>query len=129
MLYFIDESGHDHRESPYEVLAAVAIRERDLWNLIQAVRAAELEHFGVRLAEVGIELKGLKLLKRKTFRLAGEGEPFDPEERRNLSRELVLEGFDAEKTGRQAKVTSRGLIAYGQAKIAFVEAVFRIMAR
>jgi hypothetical protein len=39
MLFFIDESGHDHGEAPYEVLAAVAVSERDLWNLIQAVRA------------------------------------------------------------------------------------------
>lgn len=45
MLYFIDESGHDRRESPYEVLAAVAIHERDLWNVIQAIRHAELEFF------------------------------------------------------------------------------------
>ena len=129
MLYFIDESGHDHRQSPYEVLAAVAVQERDLWNLIQAVRAAELEHFGVPLAQVGIELKGMKFLKKKTFRLAGEGPPIDPEERRNLVRELVLEGYDAQKTGRQAKVTFRGLVAYGQAVLSFVEAVFRIMAR
>jgi hypothetical protein len=38
MLFFIDESGHDHGDAPYEVLAAVAIAERDLWNLIQATR-------------------------------------------------------------------------------------------
>jgi hypothetical protein len=47
MLLFIDESGHDHKETPYEVLAGVAIRERDLWNLIQAIRNAELEFLGV----------------------------------------------------------------------------------
>jgi len=45
MAYFlsVDESGHDRRESPYEVLAGVAVEDRDLWNLIQALRAAEGE--------------------------------------------------------------------------------------
>jgi len=66
MLLFIDESGHDHREAPYEVLAGVAIRERDLWNLIQAIRDAELEFFGLHMAEVGLEFKGRKLLKRNS---------------------------------------------------------------
>jgi hypothetical protein len=129
MLYFIDESGHDHKNSPYEVLAAVAVQERDLWNLIQAIRSAEIEHFGVHLAEVGIELKGTKLLKRKTFRLASEGEAIPTEERRNLVRELVLEGWQAQQEGRQAKVSFRGLVAYGQAVLAFVEAVLRLMVR
>lgn len=129
MLYFIDESGHDHKNSPYEVLAAVAVQERDLWNLIQAIRSAEIEYFGVHLAEVGIELKGTKLLKRKTFRLASEGEVIPTEERRNLVRELVLEGWQAQQEGRQAKVSFRGLVAYGQAVLAFVEAVLRLMVR
>lgn len=129
MLYFIDESGHDHVNSPYEVLAAVAVQERDLWNLIQAIRAAELQIFGVHLAKVGIEFKGTKFLKKKTFRLAGEGDPIPPDKRRDLARELILEGFNAKKEDRDARVSRLGLIAYGQAVLAFVEAVFRIMAR
>ena len=129
MLYFIDESGHDHRASPYEVLAAVAVQERDLWNLIQAIRSAELEFFGVPFSEVGIELKGTKLLKKKTFRLAGEGDPIPAEERRDLVRALVIAGHEAEQTGTQAAVTFRGLVAYGQTVIAFVERIFNLMAR
>ena len=49
MLLFIDESGHDHGEAPYEVLAGVAISQRDLWNLIQAIRGAEVEFFGLHM--------------------------------------------------------------------------------
>jgi hypothetical protein len=67
MLLFVDESGHDHGEAPYEVLAGVAVSERDLWNLIQAIRAAELEFFGIHMTEVGIEFKGKKLLKNKSL--------------------------------------------------------------
>lgn len=129
MLYFIDESGHDHGASPYEVLAAVAVQERELWNLIQAIRDAEREYFGVQFSEVGIEFKGTKLLKRKTFRLAGEGDPIPPDERRNLVRGLVIRGHEAEKNGAQARVTFRELVAYGQAVSAFVERVFLLMGR
>ncbi|HET7624456.1 MAG TPA: DUF3800 domain-containing protein [Verrucomicrobiae bacterium] len=129
MLYFIDESGHDHGASPYEVLAAVAVKERDLWNLIQSIRSAELELFGVAFADVGIEFKGTKLLKKKTFRLAGEGDPVPADERRDLVRALVIRGHEAEKTGAQAVVTFRELVAYGQTVVAFIERVFRLMGR
>jgi hypothetical protein len=47
MLLFIDESGHDHREMPYEVLAAVSVAEDYLWNLVQAIRSAEREKHGI----------------------------------------------------------------------------------
>jgi hypothetical protein len=38
---FVDESGQDHKESPYEVLAGVAIHDSALWNLICEVKLAE----------------------------------------------------------------------------------------
>src|SRR5258708_12284828 len=84
MLLFIDESGHDHKAAPYEVLAGVAIGERDLWNLIQAIRNAELEFLGLHMAEVGLEMKGRKLLKKKIIRFAGEGPTIPADERRTL---------------------------------------------
>jgi len=93
MLFFIDESGHDHGEAPYEVLAAVAVSERDLWNLIQAVRSAEIEFFGIHFSEVGVEFKGKKLLKNKTFRHARQGPPIEPARRRDLVREFLLKGW------------------------------------
>ncbi len=111
MLFFIDESGHDHGASPYEVLAAVAVQERELWNLIQAIRDAELEFFGIRLGEVGIELKGSHLLKRKVFRLASEGDPIEPQSRRNLVRALVQRGQEPKGAGTQPPVRFRELVA------------------
>jgi len=41
-LLFIDESGQDRRDSPCEVLAGIAIEDRDLWNLITAIQQADL---------------------------------------------------------------------------------------
>lgn len=65
---FVDESGQDRRNSPYEVLAGVAVEDRELWRLIQALKSSQEEHFGMRLFDAyGAEAKGLKLLKTKVF--------------------------------------------------------------
>ena len=74
-LLFLDESGQDHHESPYEVLAGMTVEDRDLWNLVQEVQEAEVRCFGCRYTEGRQELKGKKLLKRKTFRLAAQLPP------------------------------------------------------
>lgn len=129
MLLFIDESGHDHKEAPYEVLAGVAIRERDLWNLIQAIRNAELEFFGVHMAEVGLELKGRKLLKRKVVRFAGEGPPIEQDERRHLVKNFLEKGWRRSQGEAVEDVKSKELIAYGQAALAFVRRVLELSGR
>lgn len=117
---FVDESGHDRRESPYEVLAGVAVEDRDLWNLIQALRAAEIEHFGFRYTADRGELKAKKLLNRKTFRLASQLPPIPREERAGLARECLENGAGA---GR------RQLTALAQSKISYVENAIEICAR
>lgn len=129
MLLFIDESGHDHKEAPYEVLAGVAIRERDLWNLIQAIRHAELEFFGLHMAEVGLEMKGRKLLKKKIIRFAGEGRAIDPDERRALVQSLLRKGWQRSQGKTVEDVKFNELVAYGQAVLAFVQRVFELAAR
>src|SRR3954468_5767806 len=64
---FIDESGHDRKASPYEVLAGIAIKDCELWPFINELHAAEIRHFGRRYSQGTAELKGLKLLKTKVF--------------------------------------------------------------
>ena len=129
MLLFIDESGHDHKAAPYEVLAGVAIRERDLWNLIQAIRNAELEFLGLHMADVDLEMKGRKLLKRKIIRFAGEGTAIEPDERRKLVRSLLEKGWRRSRGETVEDVKFNELVAYGQAVLAFVRRVFEITAR
>lgn len=128
MLLFIDESGHDHGEAPYEVLAGVAVAERDLWNLIQAIRAAETHFFGVLFSEVGIEFKGKKLLKTKTFRHARQAPQIDPERRRDLAREFLLKGSREAKGGPVEPRSKDEFAAYGQAVRAFVFRVLELCA-
>ena len=129
MLFFIDESGHDHGEAPYEVLAAVAVAEADLWNLIQAIRAAEIQFFGVHLGEVGVEFKGKKLLKNKTFRLARQGPAIEPNQRRHLAHEFLMKGWREQQGGPQEARTRDEFTAYGQAARAFVLRILEICAR
>lgn len=128
MLFFLDESGHDHGEAPYEVLAAVAVSERELWKLIQSIRAAELEFFGVHMKDVGLEFKGKKLLKNKTFRHARQLPAIDPVRRRDLVRAFLLKGFE-ETQGSPPQARSREeFAAYGQAVKAFVIRVLQLAA-
>lgn len=116
MLFFIDESGHDHGEAPYEILAAVAVAEADLWNLIQAIRAAEIQFFGVHLTEVGVEFKGKKLLKNKTFRHARQGPAIESNRRRDLAHEFLMKGWREQQGGPQETRTRDEFTAYGQAQ-------------
>jgi hypothetical protein len=128
MLLFIDESGTDRREAPYEVLAGVVVRERDLWNLIQAIRTAEREHFGTTLSSLGVEFKGRTLLKHKTFRLAGQGDPLPPDCRCVLTHEFLQKGLREAAGGPMEPRQRDEFTAYGQAVLAFVERVYELCA-
>ncbi len=122
-LLFIDESGHDHGESPYEVLAGIAVDDARTWNLITAIQAAEIAHFGQRITHGALELKAKKLLKRKTYRLAAQMAPFSSDDRRLLAQECLAEGRAAVAESRPAKVSRAQLTALAQAKLAFVQAL------
>ena len=67
-LLFIDESGHGHAASPYEVLAGVAIQDWVVRELIERLYKAEVHFFGRRYSDGHRELKAKRLLKSKVFR-------------------------------------------------------------
>lgn len=109
---FIDESGQDQRQSPYEVLAGIAIGDRKLWRLIQDLSDAQEDIFGLRLFEAyGSEAKAQKLLKKKVFTHAAQMPPFAPDQRRTLAREILQDG---------TAVSRERLTALAQAKLAYV---------
>jgi len=66
-LLFIDESGNDHKESPYEVLAGISIPDRNLWKLIQNTKQIKSKLFGGFYEARRIELKATKIFKTKNF--------------------------------------------------------------
>jgi hypothetical protein len=116
---FIDESGQDQRESPYEVLAGVVIEDKNLWPLIHALHKTELGYFGCRYATEERELKAKRLLKTKTFRQAGAAEPIDSEVRRKLAKKCLETGAGA---------PPRQQAALAQAKIGYVGKVLELAA-
>ncbi len=116
---FIDESGHDERESPYAVLAGVAVQDEKLWQFIDAIVKAEHQYFGLRYSHLKEEFKGRKFLKRKVFRHAEQTPPIAPDERRVLAHDCLLAGPAA---------TRRQISALAQAKIAFVNEVIDLSA-
>ena len=119
-ILFIDESGHDGKASPHEVLAGVSVEDRELWNLISAIQQIEIECFGRRYSEGVSELKGKKILKTKVFRHAMSRPEFDREDRRSLAKLALDRGNIA---------TPDQLAALGQAKIEFVRKTLTICAQ
>jgi hypothetical protein len=128
-LLFLDESGVDQRDSPYEVLAGIAVRDQHLWNLICRIQEAEEEFFGDRISSNALELKAKRLLKRKTFRLALQLPPMEPEERRGLAHACLAKGSGVKGTQEPSGATARELTALAQAKIAFAEKVLELCSR
>lgn len=114
---FIDESGQDHHESPYEVLAGIAIEDKDLWKFIQAIQKIELSCFGRRYRLDGREIKAKKFINKKTFRLANQLPPIDVLARVILAKAALDKG---ENPGR-IKLT-----ALAQAKLSYVREIFSL---
>jgi len=63
-LLFLDESGHDHKNCPYEVRGGISIHASKLWPFVQQLQTAEFAAFGASLREYSKELKGSKLLNK-----------------------------------------------------------------
>jgi hypothetical protein len=117
---FIDESGQDRKDSPYEVLAGVAIKDESLWELIRELHGAEISHFGRRYSAGTRELKAKKILKTKVFNHAQLNCQILPNEVPSLAKELLDDGT--------ANATARHFKALALAKIAYVTDVFTICA-
>lgn len=118
-ILFLDESGHDLKDSPYEVIAGIAIEDKNIWNLIGEVHLLEENIFGRRYSQGQRELKARKILKKKTFKLANQLPAIDSYERRELAKECLDNG---------EHVTKRQLTALAQAKIAFAKELLQIVA-
>lgn len=114
---FVDESGQDQKDSPYEVLAGIAIEDKKLWPLILELRDAELRLFGCRYSADLSELKARRLLKKKTFNLASRCDPIAAEERTELAKACLQDGPAA---------LPRNRAALAQAKLVFVDVVLRL---
>jgi len=114
---FIDESGQDHHDSPYEVLAGIAIEDKYLWSFIKEAHLLELHYFGRKYSEGTNEIKARTFLNRKTFRLADQMPPIALEDRATLAKKALNDG---------ARVTKQQLTALAQAKLDYVKKLLEL---
>jgi hypothetical protein len=117
----MDESGHDHRTTHYEVRGGIALHVSKLWPFIQSVQRLEITTFGTLLHEFRTELKGCKLLDKDRFKWAQQGSQMIPEERRKHCRGFLTKGLER-------KVPSRlEFTAYGQASLEMATGIFELL--
>ena len=129
---FVDESGHDRKLAPAEVLGGFAIRDGALWPFIQAVYDLQTELFGVTYPQLNAdrraalaktenenidfkEIKGDNFLTSRVFKNARLSSPFKPEERKKLAEFCLRNG---------AKAGKNELSALAQAKLEYVKRLF-----
>lgn len=117
-LLFLDESGHDHKQMPYEVRGGIALQDSQLWPFIQAMQRLELDCFGGQLHQYKKELKGSTLLDKKRFKFAQQADSMPPEARRKHARGFLTKGLE-KKTPTRDEFT-----AYGQACLEMARGAF-----
>jgi len=120
-LLFLDESGHDHKNCPYEVRGGISIHASKLWPFVQQLQTAEFAAFGASLREYSKELKGSKLLNKDRFRWAAQAKWMPDEARRRHSRGFMTKGLEKQVPTRDE------FTAYGQACLEMARAVFEAL--
>jgi len=121
---FLDESGHDHRNAPYEVTGGIALNITELWRFTQCVQALELRCFGCRLRSFGTEIKGHRLLDKDRFRWAAQMPPLDEQGMRAAVISFLRKGRERYAPSGPTRLE---FTAYGQASLAFVDGVFDLL--
>jgi Protein of unknown function (DUF3800) len=122
-LLFMEESGHSHKELPYEVRGGFAMADTHLWPFVQDTLRLELSCFGTRLAEYKSEIKGMKLLSKDRFEHAAQMPEIEAARRQHLCRALLQAGLEK-------RPPTRGqLTAYGQASLLMADGIFALLER
>jgi hypothetical protein len=122
-LLFLDESGHDHKQMPYEVRGGITLHAGELWPFIQSMRRLELNCFGCHLDQYRGELKGSTLLDKKRFKFAQQLSLMEPESRRKHCRGFLAKGLES------ICPTRDEFTAYGQACLEMARGVFELLAQ
>jgi len=120
-LLCMDESGHDHKNTPYEVRGGIALRVDKLWPFVQAMRKLEIHAFGDTLSKYGKEIKGHKLLDKDRFKWAYQDDWMEDEERRKSCLAFLNRGIKKEAPKRHE------FTAFGQACLTMVREMFSLL--
>lgn len=120
-LLFMDESGHDHKNTPYEVRGGVALHASNIWAFVREMGALEQDCFGDRLYKYKTEVKGQKLLDKDRFKWARQMDLIDPLTRRQNATSFLKKGIV------KISPTQIEFAAYGQACIAMAHGIFDLL--
>jgi hypothetical protein len=118
---FLDESGHDHKNAPYEVRGGIALHADQIWPFVQGIKTAEESCFGDALHRYGTEIKGHRLLDKHRFQWASQDVPLD-----NLARRKHALGF-LNKGVEKKPPTRLEFTAYGQACLLMAGEIFDLL--
>lgn len=120
-LLFLDESGHDHKQMPYEVRGGIALHAQQLWPFVRAVDDLEYATFGARLADYHKEFKGSTLVDKKRVKWARRRPWMDEAERRKFAKRFLDCGANKQEP------QDDEFVGYGQACFRMAEGVFRLL--
>lgn len=120
-LLFMDESGHDHKNMPYEVRGGVAIHAARLWPFIQGVNDLEVASFGCNLRDYGSEIKGHKLADKDRWKWAAQSDEMSDQDRRTHATGFLRAAME-KRAPRRHEFT-----AYGQACVNMSRGIFRLL--
>jgi hypothetical protein len=123
-LFFIDESGHDHKQCPYEVRGGIALHSKKLWGFVQSMQKLELQAFGCQVSSFGSELKGSTLLDRKRFMFANQNVQIDDQERQRYARSFLEKTHEK---GVSPKLAREEFTAYGKACLYMARGIFQVL--
>lgn len=120
-LLFMDESGHDHKNTPFEVRGGVAIHSSKIWPFIQDWQESLKKSFGVEFNDSGVEIKGSRLLDNKRIEWSKIMHPLSTAERhRGVNRFLT-------QKKQKLPLSQRSFAAYGQACKLMAREVFDLL--
>ena len=120
-LLFMDESGHDHKQMPYEVRGGIALQDRRVWPFILAIASLEGNCFGVRLADFSKEFKGSKLLDKDRIKWAEQG----PDRAMKNASEMHERFFP--RVCRRNRKAAPSLPATAEACLEMTQGIFRLL--
>ena len=92
---FVDESGYDSGASPYGVLGGAAVEDREIWSVVQDIRASELKHFGTPYSAGERETESEEVVESEGLPTCSSVGPLAPEERMSLAHECLEKGAEA----------------------------------
>ena len=119
-LWFIDESGHDHKNTPLEVRGGVAIHSSKIWDFVIDFNKS-LEHcFGSKHPP---EIKGAKLLSEEKFKWADQENTLSNSERKDGVRRFLS------KNNSNQSPSKRDFTAYGQACLLMADKIFDLLSK